>query len=458
MGRKKKTEISAPARGDIGEHPVITEILKSVEADRDPLIGLPLPALSARYLLQSNVFPLSRFIQLRGEFSSGKSALLIEIMRWFHLYGGGAILIDTEHKASESMVAGIFSHNPQYIARTKIVEAASVEEWQRKYTGFCKTIHAQTDASGGPDCVVPICIGVDSISAVEVDRRVEKVADEGHAAAGHPYLARNLSDFMRTALVPTLRGYPISFIATNHLKEEINSMGFGPPKKYAPGGASLDYYPSLILDMQKMSSKSIAARNATGQAVKIVATKNNLGAPGMSVIVNLLWYQGTDEIKDDEGTVTAYKRRQYHYWDWHTASIRLLMDLQTADKKLPAGMDPRLPALIKQVCDLEYKHGTKNSDTPLVYSTALGITKQEAVSEVDAALILESNARVLGLVHGLLGINEYQVCDPAKKYREQVIEVLSDQQMTDIPELVAAASFTGSNLNPEDFDPLGQVD
>ena len=151
--------------------------MKSVEADRDPLIGLPLPALSARYLLQSNVFPLSRFIQLRGEFSSGKSALLIEIMRWFHLYGGGAILIDTEHKASESMVAGIFSHNPQYIARTKIVEAASVEEWQRKYTGFCKTIHAQTDASGGPDCVVPICIGVDSISAVEVDRRVEKVAD-----------------------------------------------------------------------------------------------------------------------------------------------------------------------------------------------------------------------------------------------------------------------------------------
>lgn len=458
MGRKKKNSEFPTSALDNNEHPVITEILKSVEADRDPLIGLPLPSLAARYLLQSNIFPLSRFVQLRGEFSSGKSAFLIEIMRWFHLYGGGAILIDTEHKASESMVAGVFSHNPQYIARTKIVEASSVEEWQRKYTGFCKTIHEQTDATGAPDRVVPFCIGVDSISAVEVDRRVEKVADEGHAAAGHPYLARNLSDFMRTALIPTLRGYPIAFIATNHLKEEINAMGFGPPKKYAPGGASLDYYPTLIIDMQKMSSKSIAARNATGQAVKLVATKNNLGAPGMQIIVNLLWYQGTDEIKNEAGETVAFKRRQYHYWDWHTATIRLLMDLQSAEKKLPAGMDPRLPNLIKQVCDLEYKHGTKNADTPLVYSSALGISKQDAVSEVDAALILEENTRVLGLLHGLLGINEYKICDPAKKYREQVIEALSNQQMTDIPELVAAASFSGGNLLPEDFDPLGQVE
>lgn len=457
MGRKRKTADSVDVTSPNGEHPVITEILKSTAADRDPLIGLPLPSLSARYLLQSNMFPLSRFTQLRGEYSAGKSALLIEIMRWFHVYGGGAILIDTEHKASESMVAGMFGHNPQYLSRTKIAEASSVEEWQKKYTGFCKAIHAQTDAHGAPERAFPVCIGVDSISAVEVDRRVDKVADEGHAAAGHPYLARNLSDFMRTALVPTLRGYPISFVATNHLKEEINSMGFGPPKKYAPGGASLDYYPTLILDMQRVSAKLVGARNAEGQAVRITATKNNLGAPGKKVVVNLMWYQGISDEKDGSGN-RSFKTQQYHYWDWHTATVRLIMELQAADKKLPPGMDPRLPGLLKEVCDLEYKHGTKNSDTPLVYSSALGITKQEAVSEVDAALLLEENEKVVSQLHGLLGINEYRICDPAKKYREQVLEELSQQQMTDVPELMAAASFNSSSFLADDLDPLGQVE
>ncbi len=458
MGRRKKTDedsaIDIHARH--GEHPVITEVLKASAEDNDPLIGLPLPALSARYLLQANIFPLSRFTQLRGEFSAGKSAMLTEIMRWFHMYGGGAIMIDTENKGSPTMMAGIFGHNPQYMGRTKVVTAASVEEWQKKYMGFCQAIHKQIDDANAPDRAVPICIGIDSISAVEVDRRVEKVADEGHAAAGHPYLARNLSDFMRTALVPTLRHYPIALVATNHLKEEINSMGFGPPKKYAPGGASLDYYPTLIIDMAKASSKNLVIGRAEGQMVRLVATKNNLGAPNRRIVVNLMWYNDIISSKDAAGNET-YKNQQYHYWDWHTATIRLLMDLQATDKKPQPGVDPKLAGLVKQVCDLEYKHGTKNADVPLVYSEALGISKSDAVSEVEASMILESNPKVIGVLHGLLGVNEYPVCDPAKRYRDQVMSELKKQEMTDIPELMAASSVV-SEIIPSDFDPLGQVE
>lgn len=457
MGRRKKTDDDAiDIHSRNGEHPVITEVLKASSEDNDPLIGLPLPALSARYLLQANIFPLSRFTQLRGEFSAGKSAMLTEIMRWFHMYGGGAIMIDTENKGSPTMLAGIFGHNPQYMARTKVVTAASVEEWQKKYMGFCQAIHKQIDDANAPERAVPICIGIDSISAVEVDRRVEKVADEGHAAAGHPYLARNLSDFMRTALVPTLRHYPIALVATNHLKEEINSMGFGPPKKYAPGGASLDYYPTLIIDMAKASSKNLVIGRAEGQMVRLVATKNNLGAPGRRIVVNLMWYNDIVECKDANGN-QSYKNQQYHYWDWHTATIRLLMDLQSADKKPQPGTDPKLGGLIKQVCDLEYKHGTKNAEVPLVYSTALGISKSDAVSEVEASMILESNPKVVGVLHGLLGVNEYSVCDPARKYRDQVMTELKNQEITDIPELMAASSVV-SEIIPGDFDPLGQVE
>jgi RecA/RadA recombinase len=453
--RKKDTEDETPRlQAKNGEHPVITEVLKATAEDQDPLIGLPLPSLAARYLLQANIFPLSRFTQLRGEFSAGKSAMLMEIMRWFNVYGGGAIMIDTENKNSETMLDGIMGHNEEYKKRTFCVKAQSVEDWQKKYMGFCQKIHAQADNA---DKAFPVCIGVDSISAVEVDRRVEKVAEEGHAAAGHPYLARNLSDFMRTALVPTLRHYPIAFVATNHLKEEINSMGFGPPKKYAPGGASLDYYPTLILDMSRISRNTLQSGRAEGQAVRITATKNNLGAPGRRVVVNLMWYNEIIPTKDKAGN-DSFKNQQFHYWDWHTATVRLLMELQDeANKKLPAGMDPKLPALLRQVCDLEYKHGTKNAETPLVWSNALGITKQAALPEVEVSMALEQNPKIMGVLHGLLGVNEYLVCDPAVRYREQVMAELAKQNISDVPEMMANESRSAEDLIPADFDPLGQV-
>lgn len=455
MGRKKKNaDLPADPTRPHGEHPIISEMLKGDAADQDPIIGLPLPSLAARYLLQSTIFPFSRFIQLRGMYSSGKSAMLMEIMRWFQTFGGMGVLIDTENKASTSMLAGIYGHNQQHLHRTKVRTAQSVEEWQRHYIGDCKKIHSYYDDTKN-DTVVPFVIGVDSISAVDIERRVDKANDEGHAAAGHPALARNLSDFMRTALVPTLRHYPISFVATNHLKEEIDSGIFGAPKKYAPGGAALDYYATLILDMERTSSKAIEAHGRTGQSVRITATKNNLGAPGNKVVVNLLWYNKVGETTDAAGNKT-YFNLQHHYWDWHTASTRLLIDVQDADKKLPPGMDPKLPALIKEVCDMNYKHGTKNSDTPLVWSTALGISKTDAVPEVEAAMVLEEQQQIVGVLHGLLGINEYKVCDPAMKYREQILEDLRAKQITDQPELMAAAIGSAEDMLPTDFDPLNQ--
>ena len=459
MAKKKKSDgdaVTGAPQGRYGEHPVITEVLKAEALDQDPLIGLPLPSLSARWLFQANIIPLSRLIHIRGMFSSGKSALLMEFMRWFTVYGGGGILTDTENKSSETMLTGILGHNADYIKRNFVVKCQSAEGWQKKYMGFCQKIHAQADDEDNGR-VFPVILGIDSVSAVDVDRKVEKVAEEGHASAGHPALARNLSDFCRNALAPTLRRYPILLVVTNHLKEEINQSGFGPPKMYAPGGSALDFYPTMVLDMRRFSTKPLQLGRAEGQAVRITATKNNLGAPHRYIDVNLMWYNEIIPCKDKHGE-DSFKNQQFHYWDWHTATVRLLIMLQDeATKKLAGGMDPKLPAHLRQVCDLEYKHGTKNSDTPLVFSKALGISKQDAMPEAEVAMALENNTKVLGVLHGLLGINEYLVCDPAVRYREQVVAELAKQNITDEPELRAGENRIVEDLLPADFDPLGQV-
>lgn len=453
MGRRKKTDsdVVVSSHAPMGEHPIMTEIIQATAEENDPLIGLPLPALSARYLLQSNILPLSRFVHLRGKFSSGKSALLIELMRWFAMYGGGGVMIDTEGKASRSMIDGMCGHNPDYTQRLRVVKAETVEEWQKKYISLCQLVRKQSEAGNE---VYPLCIGVDSISAVEVDRRVEKVAEEGHAAAGHPALARNLSDFMRTALIRTLRHAPILLVATNHLKEEINQTGFGPPKTYSPGGAALDHYPTIILDMERISAKLIDRNGQQGQQVRITAAKNNLGAFGRRITVNLLWYSKTIAYADENGE-QAYKQQQYHYWDWHTATTRLLIALQEPERKPIPGLDPKIGDIIKQVCDLEYKHGTKNADVPLVFSSALGISKQDAVPEIEISMMIEENKKIRSLLDGLLGVNSYIVCDPAMQYRAQVMAQLKANSATDNPELMAAAGAL-EDFVLSDLDPLGQ--
>jgi RecA/RadA recombinase len=453
--RKKGEDEVVDIRARPGEHPVITEMLKAEEEDKEPLIGLPLSSLAARYLFQANIVPLSRLIHIRGMFSSGKSALLMEIMHWFTRYGGGGIIIDTENKTSETMLHGILGHNEEYIKRNFAVKAESCEEWQKRYMGFAQKIRTQAENSTGR--VFPVVIGIDSVSAVETDRKLEKVVDEGHASAGHPGMARNISDFCRTALSPTLRRCPLLLVATNHLKEDIDQSGFGPPKTYAPGGSALDFYPCLTLDMRVATTKPLQVAGKEGKSIYITATKNNLGAPMRSINVNLLWYSKTIRCKDKHGN-DSFKTQQFHYWDWHTATIRFLTGLMDENaKKLPAGTDPKLPEFLRQVCDLEYKHGTKNADVPLVFSKALGISKQEAVSEVEAAIALENNPRVLGLLHGLLGINEYLVCDPAVLYREQVAAELAKHNISDEPEIMAGEHRLTENVLSDDFDPLGQV-
>jgi hypothetical protein len=77
------------------------------------------------------------------------------------------------------------------------------------------------------------------------------------------------------------------------------------------------------------------------------------------------------------------------------------------------------------------------------------------VTEVEISMIIEENKKICSLLNGLLGINAYAVCDPARKYREQVLTQLKERSTTDNPELMAAAGAL-EDLVPADLDPLGQ--
>jgi hypothetical protein len=57
----------------------------------------------------------------------------------------------------------------------------------------------------------------------------------------------------------------------------------------------------------------------------------------------------------------------------------------------------------------------------------------------------------------LLGVNDYLVCDPAVRYREQVMAELAKQDISDEPEVMAGESRVTTDVIPADYDPLGQV-
>lgn len=79
MMRKKK-ETSPPVTDDF--------FAMQLDAQRKanlPIIGIPLNAVSLRYLFGNDVFPVGRMTELVGVSESCKTAFLFELYRW-HIY------------------------------------------------------------------------------------------------------------------------------------------------------------------------------------------------------------------------------------------------------------------------------------------------------------------------------------------------------------------------------------
>ncbi len=410
------------------------DITVGTEAER-MLVGLPLPALCLRYVFQSNIFPLSRVLQLAGPQGSCKSAFLYELFRWHCTYGGGACLAECENKDAAMMRNGVLQRNSLWLSRMTVGPANAMEEWQRFLTTNLQLFRGAMDAPGGPGRTIPICFGIDSLTAVDTQGNIDKTAEAGHASLGFAQLANLIARYMRQAVVPNLRGYPFTIVGTNHLKHKIDAASRPgmPPATTAPGGDAVPFMATFLIETNRIAD--INTSDYEGVRIKIKMAKNNLGAPRKAIEADFLWWQ---RMLEDGNW------QQEFAWDWDAASIDLLLRFKTIKGRTT------LYNNLMSIVDLHTESGKR------VWSKALGIASKEPVPYRTAGWMLEQRPDLLEQLYPLLGINRYSYFQPGLDYRH-MLEQAKQQGVTESATLYSKPEDL-MQLSASQLDPLGKVE
>lgn len=399
------------------------------------VVGLPLPALCLRYLFQSTVFPLSRMTIVTGMQGSCKSAFLYEIFRWHRLYGGRNILLECESKDSPELRASILNYDSKAVG---VKPCESLEEWQTALTRFIQLnqeLMTGTKSAPGPGRVIPLCIGIDSLMGKASEENIEKVLKEGFSGRAHPVEALKISQFMKV-LPQKLATWPFSIVGTNHLKPAQDYMGR--PTRNIPGGMSLKFQETFEVEMTFL--EDIKRADHDGIVVQMLARKNSLGPSRKKIKASLVWWN--DILSDEEMEKSNAESNviQRTMWNWHSASIDLLLEIQSKDPSRWKKIEPYL--------DLH----PERSKGSVVWSSALGIPPTDKVTFREAGEMLELRTDILKHIHGLLGIRERYIFEPGKDFKAQLD--LARQEKVENPELQEENLLTGledtlENINNE---------
>lgn len=373
------------------------EVLTQTEAELR-CSGLALPSLCLRWVFCQDALPLGRTLALAGMFRSNKTALSMEITRWFLHYMGVGWYFNVERKDSPDMRAAIMNHDPNLLNYINSVECGTQQQWQGGVNiGFQDALdYAKAHNKGR--FTVPIIATVDSVAAAKPQEEMAKfmsMGQGGKAGAGsrsHPSVALLNSDWMQYTVHKVAEG-PFMLIPIQHTTEKAVEGMPGVTKKEHKGGGEFGFAKTMALELRRSHDIKETANGAAVE-IEVCCSKNSLGPTGRKFPVQARWWYSIDPIT---GT-----RRQEYVWDWHGATIQLLTSFEKMDgRKTTTWKD------IKEVCDLHVESGRR------VWSRALGIPSTSPVSFSEAGAILEYDHRELLLpLYNTLRITRRHILKP----------------------------------------------
>lgn len=365
------------------------------------VIGVPLPAFSAEYVLQNTVFPLERVSQTVGIQGVCKSGLGFEIARWFRKFSHGvATLFEHENKLSSDWPMSIIGwDDPDALG---IIPCGSVDDWQKKLLWMeekVKRMMTGTKTEPGSGRVWPWLGIVDSVMGFASAETQAKIQSKGFAGRARPEEARMITAFLRH-LPETLRGWPISVITVNHLKPNKDEHT-GATIRSKTGGRGLDFMETFEIEMAAMEHKKIRTSTYEGMRLKMSCKKNSLGTTDRWTPINVTWWE--EEVFDAKLNDTAW--RQITLWDWFDASMRLLL-------LMPKTEEPKAKRLA-EIIRVQPVTGGK------VVCKELGITKASPLSYREAGMVLQETPEVLDALRRLFGVKVRATFDNSVDYRKQ---------------------------------------
>lgn len=355
------------------------------------VIGIPTPSLAFEYLIANDVFPLSSYIMIAGQWATCKSALSYEIFRWFYELNGIVVHIDTEFKFDSDFalsIMKIYDDSGGFISS----QAKSTEEVQRFLVHYVKEIKklcAGTKEDIGPGPSIPAVFCVDSLSGTTSEETQESIIKDGAAGRSFPISALKNSHFI-PAFKPQLDGFPFSLLAVNHLKEKVDSNGI--TQQYTLGGQSYNFHESIEI-RNRVWKSNISNANFSGKGILLKCAKNSYGADNRSIRTRFLWYHDVDPVTGQEVPV--------YFWDWDWSIVTLLNDIK----------DSRLTRRLKDR-GLQIKVKSPAADVECYACfPAIGMGSNEYAPFQEVGRRIQENTEVCNLIRDALDIQRRYVLD-----------------------------------------------